>query len=291
MSKRFIYYGSFASVQFFSDLFGMPTAAYALIKLTPNATNCIRVRRSSDNAEQDIGFVANVPDSPIDTTALLAFVGAGNGFVVTKYDQSTNNNHATNSTGSTQPQIVSSGSLVTESGLPAYNVTGKLLQLPAGMITGSSNRSLFSIVKASATNATVGGNTTINLVADASGGVGSNWNVCMETSALFVRVIGNASFSYPTGKSSTDYSLVSTIFNQTTVNQVLNWQNGVTMPFVSGTGATINTIATTTGRISIYSSTTVTFTGNHLAHILYNTDKTSQRAAIETYLDNYYNVL
>jgi hypothetical protein len=90
MSKRFIYYGSFASAQYFSDLFGMPAAAYSLRKLTPNATNCIRVRRSSDNAEQNIGFVANVPNSPIDTGALLAFVGAGDGFVTTWYDQSTN---------------------------------------------------------------------------------------------------------------------------------------------------------------------------------------------------------
>jgi hypothetical protein len=109
MSKRFIYYGSFASVQFFSDLFGMPAAAYSLRKLTPNATNCIRVRRSSDNTEQDIGFVANVPNSPIDTAALLAFVGAGNGFVTAWYDQSTNGRNTTQSTAARQPLIVSSG--------------------------------------------------------------------------------------------------------------------------------------------------------------------------------------
>jgi hypothetical protein len=290
MSKRFIYYGSFGGVQFFSDLFGMPTAAYALIKLTPNATNCIRVRRSSDNTEQNIGFVANVPDSPIDTTALLSFVGAGNGFVVTKYDQSTNNNHATNSTGSTQPQIVSSGTLVTESGLPAYNVTNRLLELPAGMITGSSARASFSVVKASSLGGIQTG-TTYGLRFGAFPPTGVGWNVSLETTALFIRAGGNASFNYPSGKSGTDYSLISTIFNQTTVNQVLNWQNGVTMPFASGTGATIDTLGDTTGRISAYSFGSGTFTGNHLAHILYNTDKASQRAAIETYLDNYYNVL
>jgi hypothetical protein len=290
MSKRFIYYGSFGGVQFFSDLFGMPTAAYALIKLTPTSTNCIRVRRSSDNTEQDIGFVANVPDSPIDTTALLSFVGAGNGFIVTKYDQSTNNNHATNSTGLTQPQIVSSGSLITESGLPAYNVTNRLLELPAGMIIGSSARASFSVVKASSVGG-VGTGTTYGLRKGGIPATGRAWNVSLESTALFVRVIGNASFSYPTGKSSTDYSLISTIFNQTTVNQVLNWQNGVTMPFASGTGATIDTLGGSTGAISVYSFGSGTFTGNHLAHILYNTDKASQRAAIETYLDNYYNVL
>jgi hypothetical protein len=290
MSKRFIYYGSFGGVQFFSDLFGMPTAAYALIKLTPNATNCIRVRRSSDNTEQDIGFVANVPDSPIDTTALLNFVGAGNGFIVTKYDQSTNNFHASNSTAASQPQIVSSGALITQNGLPAYLVTNRFLELPAGMITGSSARASFSVVKASSLGG-VGAGTTYGLRKGGVPATGRGWNVSLETTGLFIRVSGNAQFSYPSGKSGTDYSLISTIFNQSTVNQVLNWQNGVSMAFASGTGATIDTLGDLTGAISAYSFGSGTFTGNHLAHILYNTDKASQRAAIETYLDNYYNVL
>jgi hypothetical protein len=124
MSKRFIYYGSFASVQFFSDLFGMPAAAYSLRKLTPNATNCIRVRRSSDNAEQDIGFVANVPNSPIDTTALLAFVGAGNGFVTTWYNQNTSNQNAIQTTAANQPQTVDTGALININSLPSIKFDG-----------------------------------------------------------------------------------------------------------------------------------------------------------------------
>jgi hypothetical protein len=126
MSKRFIYYGSFASVvaPYFSNLFGMPAAAYSLRKLTPNATNCIRVRRSSDNTEQDIGFVANVPDSPIDTTALLAFVGAGNGFVTTWYDQSTSGNNVLQTTAGSQPRIVSSGVVDIENAEAAISFNG-----------------------------------------------------------------------------------------------------------------------------------------------------------------------
>jgi hypothetical protein len=137
MSKRFIYYGSFASVQFLSDLFGMPAAAYSLRKLTLTATNCIRVRRSSDNTEQDIGFVANVPNSPIDTTALLAFVGAGNGFVTTWYDQSTSSSNLTQTSGGNQPRIVSSGVVDLEGSAPtlAFNRTSMFMNA-SGVTTG-----------------------------------------------------------------------------------------------------------------------------------------------------------
>jgi hypothetical protein len=64
------------------------------------------VRRSSDNAEQDIGFANNV----LDTASLLSFCGAGNGFVTTWYDQVGSNN-ATQTTTTQQPRIVNSGSL------------------------------------------------------------------------------------------------------------------------------------------------------------------------------------
>lgn len=51
-------------------------AAYSLRKLRNAYTgNAIRVRRSSDNAEADIGFTAN---GDLDTTALLAHVGSQN---------------------------------------------------------------------------------------------------------------------------------------------------------------------------------------------------------------------
>jgi len=81
---------------------------------------CIRVRRSSDNTERNIGFVGNV----IDTADLLAFVGAGNGFVVTKYDQSVNGFNATQATAANQPRIVSAGVLDTRNGKPSVVALG-----------------------------------------------------------------------------------------------------------------------------------------------------------------------
>lgn len=84
------------------------THAYSFRKLrTAYTGNCVRVRRSSDNTQQDIGFVANY----LDTAALKSFVGSNNGFVVTWYDQSGNSRNLTQSTTSVQPRIVNAGAI------------------------------------------------------------------------------------------------------------------------------------------------------------------------------------
>lgn len=58
----------------FGDTYGDVTAYYSLRKFTEAETlNAIRVRRSSDDTEQDIGFDAN---GDLDTTALTTFVNA-----------------------------------------------------------------------------------------------------------------------------------------------------------------------------------------------------------------------
>ena len=62
----------------------------------------LRVRRSSDNAEQDCTTVASI----------LAFCGAGNGFVVTIYDQTGLVDDLTQGTAAHQAKIVSGGALV-----------------------------------------------------------------------------------------------------------------------------------------------------------------------------------
>ncbi len=72
----------------------------------------IRVRRSSDNTEQDIGYVAAT--GLLDTASLLSFVGAGNGFVCKVYSQSGGSTKDfVQTTAAAQMRIVNAGSLVT----------------------------------------------------------------------------------------------------------------------------------------------------------------------------------
>jgi hypothetical protein len=98
------------------DLYPNAAVAYSLRRLRSGYTgSAIRVRRSSDSAEQDIGFVSNV----LDTASLLTFVGAGDGFVTTWYDQSGLGLNATQTTAGVQPEIVLGGVLWTQNGNPA----------------------------------------------------------------------------------------------------------------------------------------------------------------------------
>jgi len=92
-------------------------AAYSLRSLTGGDPKVVRVRRDTgggagDNDEED--FTA----SGISSGALVDFVGSGNdGFVETWYDQSGNSNDAVQATAGSQPKIVNAGALNTSGGL------------------------------------------------------------------------------------------------------------------------------------------------------------------------------
>lgn len=82
-------------------------SAYGLKKVLGTYSGPIlRVRRDSDNTEQDIGF--NPTTGIISTTALAAFVGSANGFVTKWYDQNLTVD-AVQATTTKQPKIVNAG--------------------------------------------------------------------------------------------------------------------------------------------------------------------------------------
>lgn len=104
------------------DTYPNAAVAYSVRKLRAAYTgSAIRVRRSSDNAESDIGFTAL---GNLDTTSLTSFCGAGNGFVTTWYDQSGSGVNATQTTAANQPQIVSSGSVINQNSKPTIQGDG-----------------------------------------------------------------------------------------------------------------------------------------------------------------------
>jgi hypothetical protein len=119
-------------------------AAYSLRLLRSAYTgSAIRVRRSSDNTEQDIGFLNN----QLDTTALTTFCGVGNGFVKTWYDQSGNGYDATQTTAANQPQIVSGGSVINENGKPALDFDGSNGWMSASAVNISQPNTYFIVSK------------------------------------------------------------------------------------------------------------------------------------------------
>jgi len=93
---------------------------------------CVRVRRSSDNTEMDIGFSAVLDANGVrwlDTTQLLAFAGSASAYVTIWYNQQHARFNASQSIANKQPQIVNAGALVTSSGKPALYFNGSAFGL------------------------------------------------------------------------------------------------------------------------------------------------------------------
>lgn len=82
-----------------------PAAAWSVterLRATYTGPAC-NVRRASDNATADIGFVPGT--DRLDETALATFCGTSIGSVTTLYDQSGNGRHLTQATAANQPSI------------------------------------------------------------------------------------------------------------------------------------------------------------------------------------------
>jgi hypothetical protein len=128
--------------KFLLDQYAGAAAAYSLRKLRSGYTgNAIRVRRSSDNTEEDIGFTSA---GNLDESALTTFVGANNGFVVTWYDQSGNAVDFTNATANSQPTILQSGAVNktnNKSSINGFDIGKNLIS----SLTLGSGISLFSV--------------------------------------------------------------------------------------------------------------------------------------------------
>jgi SPP1 family predicted phage head-tail adaptor len=134
-----------AAASLLLDLYPSASVAYSLRKLrTAYTGSAVRVRRSSDNTEQDIGFVAG----QLDTASLLAFCGVGDGFVQTWYDQSGNANNAIQTTAASQPIIVLSGAIQIQNNSNCINFTASNLNfLNLTYYLSGSAGSRFAILK------------------------------------------------------------------------------------------------------------------------------------------------
>jgi hypothetical protein len=103
----------------------------------------LRVRRSSDNAQQDVP--ATVAGN-LDASSLASFCGASSCFVSALYDQSGNSRDAVQATAGNQPRIVDTGSTEVEGGRPALRFAAAGPYLAAPAIPGQSVQGTFNVV-------------------------------------------------------------------------------------------------------------------------------------------------
>jgi hypothetical protein len=136
--------GGGSTPSYLLDTYGGAAAAYSLRKLSSTYSgNAIRVRRSSDNAEINIGFDSS---GNLDEAALTTFVGAGNGFVTTWHDQSGNSKDATQATAINQPRIVNAGSIDLVNTKPAILGDGSNDTLINSTLSLTNPSSIFTVV-------------------------------------------------------------------------------------------------------------------------------------------------
>jgi hypothetical protein len=124
------------------DTYSGAAAAYSLRQLSSTYSgNAIKVRRASDNAEQDIAFANN----ELDTATLETFASGTDAFVTTWYDQSGNGVDAENANASSQPQIVSSGSTILENGKAAVRFDGSDDYIETSAVSYTQPHTLFDV--------------------------------------------------------------------------------------------------------------------------------------------------
>jgi hypothetical protein len=281
MSRKFIFGGSFLSaVPLLLDLYPA-TAAYSVRKLRTAYTGaCMRVRRSSDNAEQDIGFDIS---GYLDTASLLSFVGAGNGFVVRWYDQQ-GSNDVIQSGSTAQPRIVASGVLDVKNGIAAPRFDGSNDGLVKASLTiNANNVSFFSVSSLNVLN-------SFGVIHSQHSASFSTIRTFCDTRISFFRnlVVTNTSST----NFFADMSVSRNNTNQKLLSSFIDGSNNMSAFDNSATGGT----ATYTGSINnnglyLGAQSGTSFLNGHIQEfIAFNTDESANRTAIETNINTYYGI-
>ena len=251
------------------------TAAYSLRSLTGGDPKVVRVRRNTDNAEQD--FTA----SGISSGALVDFVGSGNdGFVETWYDQSGNGNDAVQATASEQPKIVDAGSLIadgidfdgSDDTLTAASVSGfgATISMFSASVRDSGGAGVLSMGSSASTD-----NTNFGIIEGASVSNVNARNTTSVTASASVSGVTRLTFGLTTGQTSTK----SGALGGTLVENTSDYGDD----FTSGELDTIFL-----GKLRAGSGSS--FNGHIKEALIYTTDQSSNRDAIEANIANYYNI-
>jgi hypothetical protein len=259
------------------DSFPSSAAAYSLRNLDKDYLGpLVRVRRSSDNAEQDIfgDYYGN-----LDTIGLKNFVGANSGFVTTWYDQSGNARNATQTTAANQPRVVNAGTVERQGNRPTVFFDGSNDYFDITAFLTNQNISLYYVQKrrtSSVTGVYLGGNS--------SGGGGP----------LFVHFFDNNIYIQYTRTPFWYYKSSSN--NTSAFNLLEGYTNGITQNIYLNN----NTLSLS----SEISFSPVTFSWNSIGRysngnfpdgigseiILYHSYQLSNRNGISTNINTYYSI-
>jgi hypothetical protein len=247
--------------------------AYSLRKLrTAYTGSAIRVRRVSDNAEQDIGFVGN----QLDTSALTSFVGSSSGRITKWYNQGSTggvDNFNQTSAGS-QPFIVSSGITYT-----AGTTNKPTIYFNGGVDFNTSGATAFG-AQNNATGFVVGQRTG-----------GSNPGIFLASTS-FKLDLSSGSFQFDTGGANITGAFGSGFITNYTQGAFIRGNSNKAYLKKVQSGTSNNTTASNLGTLTLRSGTRSIFdlflTGYIGEIIVYSTDQSANLNTISDNQINYY---
>ena len=253
---------------FLLDTYTGAAGAYSVTRrLSSTYTgSLIRVRRSSDNTEQDIGYTTG---NLLDESALTTFVGANNGFVTKVYDQSGNTKDFTQSTAASQPQIVSSGTILTQSGKPKMSLSSNKWITAA--IPSATRRDTYFVTNNDSDTAWLypddfGGNSAYGYVSANGDGSTNLYYNPGSTPSLYV----NNSLQSPTTRSQ--------VYSALNGYKLVGHEN-----FCTNTG--VVWLAFNLGKYSGYE-----YGGSFQEIIIYNSNQSSNRSGINSNINTFYSI-
>lgn len=261
--------------------------AYSLRKLrTAYTGNAVKVRRDTDNVEQDIGFDNN---GNFNMNALKNFIGSNAGFVTTWYDQSGNNRNLIQTVAAEQPRIINTGNVtyivngragikwydtLTPPSLNMYYNAGTTLSQPNSMF-------MYYLIESLPTTQNM-------FLLDSYGTTNRNVYLINFASPNQNKYTINAGTNLiSTSNANTNPSLASIFYNTTSSNLYIN-----TTSIASGAvgsqsldGITLGNRYANGGDSSIYN-----FKGTMMEFIYYNSDQSSNRTGIESNMNSYFSI-
>lgn len=239
-------------------------AAYSLRLLnTDYVGDAVVVRRSSDNATQNIGFV----DGELDTDALNTFCSGTDGFVTTWYDQSGNGNDAIQTSASEQPKIFDSvNGIIEVEGKPSIYFDGTGDGFVSSNLAGQARLDTYFVAKPNNDDFYIypnGGNSYGYIVI--SGSTITDLTNNYGTPSLYAN---------------------SQLFAGTTSGQIHTFLNNTKLVVHQNA----STVGWSTYNFGYYVSSSYNFDGYFSEFIAYDNDQSSNRTGIETNINDFYNI-
>ena len=290
------------------DQYGGAAAAYSLRALSSGwlAGDVVEVRRSEDSVQVKVGLVGgivtldskvtNVTETPDQGETLASnlgefvaasgyanpdsLAGANDGFVSTWYDQSGNANNATQPTTTEQPKVVDAGALVT-GGLDFDGVDDEMMVVGDPIITADYTGTFSTFGVHTVATAEVG-----YLYGNASSGAGAS-QYSRNTLDEYTTTGGTDTTLDKIAGSSSEL-ILSSVYNNGDAGLLINGAGSMTD---QGTYSfTAGTVDFTIGNRSGGGSASTILAGQIQEIIIYNSDQSANRAAIEENINEHYSI-